>query len=338
MLNINKSPMLTSNNFNINYFSVDESELFLPYKKVENFLEKNKDYNLTNKADFFLTYQIFEDKNSPNIQNTITLNKTTIPKTFEQNFKNKRVFSKLKICALENVKQKLILKISCENCFLKNEIFFDLAENSELEVIIFSCNTKTKHFLNIESSLKKNAKLKIDICEFLDECCVYNFYSKNYEMNSQTKLSSLIFEKDGAKADLNYLMDLFGKNGFADMKVLNVLDGTSTKAFKGTIDFKKGAKKSKGYEDEYTIFLSSGVQSKALPMLLCGEEDVNGSHSSSAGKLDEEKMFYLMSRGLSFCDAQKLLIKAKFSEILKNYFDEKTKNEIFEKIDRSLGD
>lgn len=50
--------------------------------------------------------------------------------------------------------------------------------------------------------------------------------------------------------------------------------------------------------------------------MLCGEDAVEGQHAVSTGKMDENKLFYLMSRGLSDVEAKKLIIEADFQPIL----------------------
>ena len=115
-----------------------------------------------------------------------------------------------------------------------------------------------------------------------------------------------------------------------------MLDGLAQKSFKGIIDFKRGAKQSVGEEKEFAIMLSQGVKTKSLPVLLCGEEDVLGSHATSCGKLDDDAIFYITSRGIDVLEAKKLLIKAKFNVILSKIFDAKIAKEVSEKIDRSI--
>ena len=110
----------------------------------------------------------------------------------------------------------------------------------------------------------------------------------------------------------------------------------SKKHFKGTIDFKKGCKKAKGNENEACMLLSDTARSLALPMLLCSEEDVEGNHSSSAGKIGEKELFYIMSRGFELKEAMKLMVRAKFNKILTNVKNENLKNEILEEIDCRL--
>ena len=71
-------------------------------------------------------------------------------------------------------------------------------------------------------------------------------------------------------------------------------------------------------------------------MLLCSEEEVEGNHSSAAGKVGEKRTFYIMSRGFNFKEAMKLIVKAKFNKIIENIINERLKEEILEEIDKRL--
>jgi len=101
---------------------------------------------------------------------------------------------------------------------------------------------------------------------------------------------------------------VFGKKSEASIQTVGALLAEARKHFKGTINFEKGCKKSSGSEDELCLLLSRNAKSKALPMLLCTEEDVDGKHASSVGKVSEKELFYIMSRGFSRQDAIKLVV------------------------------
>ena len=120
------------------------------------------------------------------------------------------------------------------------------------------------------------------------------------------------------------------------MDVQGALQDNSIKHFKGTIDFKKGCKKAKGDENEYCILLSDNAKSISLPMLLCEEEDVEGNHGVASGKVNKEELFYIMSRGLSYKESIKLIVRAKFNKLLEKIEDENTKDEIISEIDKRL--
>ncbi len=72
-------------------------------------------------------------------------------------------------------------------------------------------------------------------------------------------------------------------------------------------------------------------------MLLCSEEDVEGNHASSAGKVGEKELFYIMSRGFDEKEAMKLLVIAKFNKIIQKIKSQELKDEILEKIEMILG-
>lgn len=114
------------------------------------------------------------------------------------------------------------------------------------------------------------------------------------------------------------------------------LKDNSKKHFKGTIDFKKGSKKAKGNENEFCMLLSDKARSIALPMLLCKEEDIEGNHSTAAGKIDEKMLFYITSRGFSRNDAMKLVVRARFNKILEKIKNQTLKEEILNEIDTRL--
>ena len=83
------------------------------------------------------------------------------------------------------------------------------------------------------------------------------------------------------------------------MTVNGVLRDSSQKTFRGTIDFKTGSSGAVGAETEDVLLLGETVVNKTVPLILCAEEDVKGSHGATIGQLDEEMLFYLGSRGIS---------------------------------------
>ena len=99
-----------------------------------------------------------------------------------------------------------------------------------------------------------------------------------------------------------------GKKTKADVAIAGALQDEAKKAFRGTIDFLRGSKKAVGSEADTCILLSPKVHSISVPLLLCKEDDVVGNHASSAGQIDEDTLFYLMSRGMSEEDARALIV------------------------------
>ena len=71
-------------------------------------------------------------------------------------------------------------------------------------------------------------------------------------------------------------------------------------------------------------------------MLLCSEEDVEGNHSSAAGKIGQKELFYIMSRGFNHKEAMKLIVRANFNNIIETIENIEVKNRIAYEIDNRL--
>ena len=197
-------------------------------------------------------------------------------------------------------------------------------------------NNKSNNFIAIENILEENADVKYTIVDFGGKNSVTNYYSNLNGDNANNILNTVYLGNENQIIDLNYIIECYGKNTNAKIDVKGAIKDNCKKHFKGTIDFKKGAKKAIGDEKEYCTILSDTAKSISLPILLCTEEDVEGSHSTACGKIDKKNLFYLMTRGLSKQEAEKLIIRAGFNEIIENIKNEEIRKEIFDDIDAKL--
>ena len=145
-------------------------------------------------------------------------------------------------------------------------------------------------------------------------------------------LGYLLDERD--KLDINLLANHSGRKTISEINARGVLNGASEKTFKGTIDFKNGAVGAKGSEKEEVLLLSDEAVNKTVPLILCAEEDVEGSHGASIGRLDEKQVFYMQSRGIDEEKIYELAANAKIRQILDKIDDEETVRRIKARIGR----
>jgi len=95
-----------------------------------------------------------------------------------------------------------------------------------------------------------------------------------------------------------------------------IIDGNSTATFNGKVFVRKDAQKTNAFQSNKNILLSETGTINTKPQLEIYADDVKCSHGTSTGKLDEEKIFYLLARGLSPQSAKKLLMNAFASEVV----------------------
>ncbi|MCC8138120.1 MAG: SufD family Fe-S cluster assembly protein [Clostridiales bacterium] len=126
------------------------------------------------------------------------------------------------------------------------------------------------------------------------------------------------------KLDMNYVASHTGEKTVSRMDVSGVLRGESQKLFRGTIDFRNGSVGAKGDEKEDVLLFSDHVINRTVPLILCEEEDVEGNHGATIGKLDEALLFYLSSRGISEEEIYEMMARARIDAVCNGIADEKT--------------
>lgn len=155
---------------------------------------------------------------------------------------------------------------------------------------------------------------------------------------SKANVYVLYFGHDASQLDMNYVLVQQGRSTEANLHVYGALLGEANKIFRGTLDFRHGSKGSKGYEKEEVVVLSSKVRNRSVPLMLSAEDAVEGHHAVSIGKIDENKLFYLMSRGLDMQEARRLVVEAAFNPVLDRIEDKDLYQELDEYIKEGLAD
>ena len=110
-----------------------------------------------------------------------------------------------------------------------------------------------------------------------------------------------------------------------------VMKDNSTAVHHGLIRIEKPAFKTASFLESHSLLLSEGAGSNPIPSLIIENNDVRATHAASVGQIDEDKMFYLTSRGISKEDAERLIVEGFFDPVLRKIPD-KGMQERFKKI------
>ena len=345
---LNETPIRTSKNFNINNINIENLEFPEVIDVFEN-IEVIGNIDVSNDiSDFDLKYGlgdiILEQvKTKANQKLRLDINdnkKDDIELNFNFDSENKDLIDNIEINAKKDCSASIIIKYKSNDSRknFHNGIIRVLAEeNSKVNVIVVNLMNKvSNNFISIENNINENADVNFTIIDFGGKNSVTNYYSNLEGDFSNNSLNTIYLGNEDQLFDLNYIGEVKGKKANINIEVQGALADKANKHFKGTIDFKKGCKKATGNENESCLLLSDSARSIALPVLLCSEEDIEGNHSSSAGKAGEKELFYIMSRGFSLKEAMKLLVRARFNKILENIENEVLREEILNEIDRRL--
>ena len=139
-----------------------------------------------------------------------------------------------------------------------------------------------------------------------------------FELSGEESTAELVSGYLGTgrqKIDMNYVARHRGKKTKSNMQISGILKNEAKKLLRGTIDFVHGCVGAKGDEKEDVLLVGDNMVNQTIPLILCAEEDVEGNHGASIGKLDENMLFYAATRGIPPEEAQRLLTLAKIEAI-----------------------
>lgn len=332
---LNPTPVRTANNFEINDITLD-----FKMPKATDFtrmsVEDNKyaEIDIKNECAKINSRIGLEIKSNKNIYIRIPEGKV-IKDTIRLLFKleSNTLIDNVKIDVGKNSKVKLLFAYEGTGFhFLKQEVKLHEYANAHI-TISNMLDYDSMSFIAIENELEDNSKLKHSMVEFGGKNRVSNYYSKQLGFATENDVDTIYLGNKDELIDINYLIEQFGKKSKANVRVQGALNDKAQKHFKGFIDFKEGCSKSIGKENENCTLLSDKAISRSLPVLLCHEEDVEGAHGVSTGKIDEKKLFYIMTKGIPYEAAKKLIVKANFSSIIKDIPNDNCQSLIMKRVD-----
>ena len=245
-------------------------------------------------------------------------------------------------------------KIKSKNINLRLD--FELEENSSLRLIDFFKDSSDKNFTNIlyNFNLKKNSILKnYKLDNFQNDNLKYSFNNIEQETNSVSETFILSSGSNFFKNEVN--CNLKGEyssafvNGIFSLKenqqheirttinhlventksyqlIKSVLGKLSKAVYQGKIFVNSNAQKTDGYQLSKAILMDETSEFNAKPELEIYADDVKCSHGSASGSLNENSIFYLMSRGLNYQQSKELLINGFLLEVVEKITDSETKN------------
>ena len=245
-------------------------------------------------------------------------------------------------------------KISSKNINIRLD--FDLKSNSSLKIIDYSIDKSEKNFVNIvyNFNLSKDAILKnFKLDKEENNNIKYSYNNINLDTNSIAENFILSLGSSFIKNEIN--CNLKGKyssafvNGILNLDnnknheirtsinhlnentksyqlIKSVLGENTKSAYQGKIFVKSNAQKTDGYQLSKAILLSDNAEFNAKPELEIYADDVKCSHGSASGSLNQDSIFYIMSRGLNYKEAKELLINGFLLDVVEKITDNQIKN------------
>ena len=291
-----------------------------------------------------------EAESRPNIFNSlIDLNKAFTNKCY-------------KILVKKNykpIKPLIIYHIISDNIKSKSinlSLNFKLEKNSSLRLIDLFSDNSDQNFENIfynfeldQDTVLKNYKIDKDV----NKNVKYSFNNIEQETNSISETFILSLGSQFFKNEVNcnlkgkyssaFINGIFSLSDFQHHEIRttinhltentksyqlikSVLEDNSKAVYQGKIFVNSKAQKTDGYQLSKAILLNKNSEFNAKPELEIYADDVKCSHGSASGSLNEDSIFYLMSRGLNYQQSRELLINGFLLDVIEKITDTEIKN------------
>ena len=241
------------------------------------------------------------------------------------------------------------------NTNINFQLNFELEENSSIKIINLSDDNSEKNFINnlFNFNLGKNSILKnYKIDKKSNTNIKYDYSSIIQKENSISETFIFSSGSDYIKNEVNCNLEgkyssafingihLLSKNKHHEIRtntnhlyentksyqlIKSVIDDSSKSVYQGKIYVDSKAQKTDGYQLSKAVLLNEQAEFNAKPELEIYADDVKCSHGSASGSLDENSIFYLMSRGLDKKTAKELLINGFLLDVVEKITDEEIK-------------
>jgi len=351
--------IISSNIKELKFFN-DET---VPEKFDQSILINNFEHNkiifingLVSKLDFN-----YEEKDKIEIVDTHE-SKDLVSKNSLLYLNNAFKFNYLKLTIKENysLNKPLIIynftnkKLSSST--INQRIDFILKKNSNLKLINFFDDNSNNNFININYQFKveKDAILKNYIVDHklnsnikyffnnididhngLAETFIFSTGSKfikneiNCNLNDQYSsafINGIINLKNDQHHEIKTNINHLAENTKSYQLIKSVLNDNSKGVYQGKIFVNSKAQKTDGYQLSKALLLNKNTEFDAKPELEIYADDVKCSHGSTSGNLDEDLIFYLMTRGLNYKQSRELLINGFLLDVVEKITDLEVKN------------
>lgn len=242
-----------------------------------------------------------------------------------------------------------IADASAENIFSQPRSLVHIAENAQVQIVeTYFTIGKNESFINevMEVVVEKDARL--EYYKIQNNASHANEVSTTHiRQSGKSYVHTVVISLNGAiiRNNLNVVLDaekceshLYGlyfphgkthidnhtvvdnvkPNSFSNELYKGILTDNATGVFNGKIFVQPGAQKTNAYQSNKNILLSDGASVNTKPQLEIFADDVKCSHGCTVGRLNEEGLFYLQSRGISEKTAKSLLVHSFAIDILEH--------------------
>lgn len=240
----------------------------------------------------------------------------------------------LRLCTEKDAEMTVIMYITAEGDGLV-QTTAEVSENAHLRLVqVIEGGTEAQVLNDVSAEVSDSGRFSLTQIYLGGKKTVSGIAAElsGYRSEFDCRIGYLIGSDEAL--DINSIVLHKGKKSHSSTDVKGVLSGSAEKIFRGTIDFKNGASGAVGKETEDVLLMSENTVNKTVPVILCAEEDVEGSHGASIGRLGDDIVYYMTSRGIPAEKAYELIAAARLESLIGSIGDEQTASRALTALER----
>lgn len=231
----------------------------------------------------------------------------------------------LNIIVSENSSVKIILEIASSDVEKNNYKLNLLAKpNAQVKYLLVSELNSKDALLEHYFTAERDAKLDL-IGGFVSNVLNSKMHVDLVGQGAEVKMRAVAVSSDDHKQNIDVLIVHKAPDTYGDMTNIGIANKNGRIVLNGVEKIEKGMKHANAFQTLKGIITSDTAVVEVNPILLIDEFDVKAGHGATIGKLEEDQLYYLQSRGLSKAEAEKLIVNGFLKPIIDEIDDEPLK-------------
>ncbi|MCM3722758.1 Fe-S cluster assembly protein SufD [Solibacillus isronensis] len=191
-------------------------------------------------------------------------------------------------------------------------------------------------YVNRRGHAERDAKIDWALGLMTNSDTIYENTTNLIGDNSTSDFKMVTVGSGDQKLNFTTLIRQWGKNSDGQILKHGVMKDSSQSIFNGIGHIMHGGTKANAEQESRVLMLSEGARGDANPILLIDEDDVTAGHAASVGRVDPTQLYYLMSRGISKAEAERLVIHGFLAPVVAKLPIEGVKKQLTEVIERKV--
>ena len=195
------------------------------------------------------------------------------------------------------------------------EVFVDQGAKFEY-VSIQNLSKETWHFATHHATVERDAELDWVAGGFGSKKGKIRIQNDLAGPGATSRVTGAYFSDGGQHLDYDTFQEHIAPNTTSDFAFKGALRDEATAVWRGMIRVEENAQKTNAYQENRNLMLSDEAHADSIPGLEILANDVRCTHGSTTGRVDREQLFYAMARGLTRHDAERLIVRGFFQDVL----------------------